>query len=69
MIDMSTIKHLDPDEVGCYNCTRWRTGSYRCDVCFRFSEFKNIDALNSELRVKGLAYLCVNSIEELRSKL
>ena len=59
---------LKPNEVGCYNCTRWRTGSKRCDSCVKFSEFKNIDTLNAELKEKGLDYLCVSSIERLRNK-
>ena len=65
---MSIIKYIDPDVVGCYNCTRWRTGSLRCDICVGFSQFKNIDMLNAELRDMGRGYLCVDSIEELRSK-
>lgn len=58
--------YLKPNEVGCYNCTRWRTGSERCNCCVKFSQFKNIDTLNAELREKGLDYLCVSSIEQLR---
>ena len=61
-------KHLQPNEIGCYNCTRWRTGSKRCDCCINFSEFKNIVTLNSELEEKGLNHLCVLNIEELREK-
>lgn len=61
-------EHLKPDEVGCYNCTRWRTGSKRCEMCIKFSEFKNIDTLNTELKAKGLDYLCVSSIEQLRKQ-
>ena len=47
------MEHLKPNEVGCYNCTRWRTGSKRCDFCVKFSQFKNIDTLNAELKEKG----------------
>lgn len=61
-------KHLKPNEIGCYNCTRWRTGSKRCDCCINFSEFKNIDTLNWELRERGLNHLCVQSIEDLRKQ-
>lgn len=61
-------KYLSPNEIGCYNCTRWRTGSERCTRCIKFSEFKNIDTLNSELKEKGLDYLCVSSIEQVRRK-
>lgn len=57
---------LKPDEVGCYNCTRWRTGSKRCDRCIAFSEFKDIETLNAELKEKGLNYLCASSIEQVR---
>ena len=60
------MKKLKPDVIGCYNCTRWRTGSERCDCCVRFSEFKNIDTLNSELKEKGLGHLCVKDIKHLR---
>lgn len=60
--------YLKPNEIGCYNCTRWRTGSIRCDYCVKFSEFKNIDTLNAELKKKGLDYLCVSSIEQLRRR-
>lgn len=62
------MKTLKPNEVGCYNCTRWRTGSLRCDLCIGFSQFKNIDTLNKELKEKGLDYLCVSSIEDLRKR-
>lgn len=65
---MKSIDRIKPDEVGCYNCTRWRTGSKLCDNCVGFSQFKNIDTLNMELREKGLDYLCVSSIEELRKQ-
>lgn len=61
-------KKLKPSEVGCYNCTRWRARSFRCDKCVGFSEFKNIDTLNTELKEKGLDYLCAPSIEDLRRK-
>lgn len=61
-------EHLKQDEVGCYNCTRWRTGSKLCDCCVQFSQFKNIETLNAELKEKGLDYLCVSSIEQLRHK-
>lgn len=63
---LSGLKVIEPYEIGCYNCTRWRTNSLRCDKCIGFSEFKNIDTLNKELREKGLEYLCVSNIEELR---
>ena len=62
------IKTIKPNEIGCYNCTRWRTGSDKCNNCIGFSEFKNIDMLNKELKKKGLDYLCVSSIEELRKE-
>ena len=65
---MKSIDHIKIDEVGCYNCTRWRTGSKRCESCVGFSQFKNIDTLNAELKEKGLNYLCVSSIEELRKR-
>lgn len=65
---MKSIDHIKIDEVGCYNCTRWRTGSKRCEICVGFSQFKNIDTLNAELKEKGLDYLCVSSIEELRKR-
>lgn len=65
---MKSTDHIKPDEVGCYNCTRWRTGSNLCDKCVGFSQFKNIDTLNMELREKGLDYLCVSSIKELRKQ-
>ena len=60
---------ISPNEIGCYNCTRWRTGSKKCDLCVRFSQFKNIDMLNKELRDKGLDHLCVSSIEDLRRRM
>ena len=47
--EVDYMEHLKPNEVGCYNCTRWRTGSKRCDCCVKFSEFKNIDTLNADL--------------------
>lgn len=53
-----TEKKLKPDEIGCYNCTRWRKGSLRCDICYGFSEFKNAETVNEELREKGIDYLC-----------
>ena len=62
------MKKLKPSKVGCYNCTRWRTNSKRCDLCVGFSQFKNIDTLNEELKEKGLDYLCVSSIEDLRRR-
>lgn len=62
-------EYLKPNEIGCYNCTRWRTRSKRCDSCNKFSEFKSIDTLNKELKEKGLDYLCISNIEELRRKL
>ena len=65
---MKSTDHIKTDEVGCYNCTRWRTGSKRCDICVSFSQFKNIGTLNIELKEKGLDYLCVSSIEELRKR-
>lgn len=65
---MKSTDHIKPDEIGCYNCTRWRTGSKRCDICVGFSQFKNIGTLNTELKEKGLDYLCVSSIEELRKR-
>ena len=62
-------EYLKSSEIGCYNCTRWKTGSERCNnFCVKFSEFKNIDTLNSELKEKGLDYLCVSTIEELRKR-
>lgn len=68
MYTVKTTKHLQSNEIGCYNCTRWRTGSNRCDCCVGFSEFKNIESLNKELKEKGLDYLCVSSIEQLRKQ-
>lgn len=65
---VKTINYLQPNEVGCYNCTRWRTGSKLCDCCVGFSQFKNIDTLNKELKEKGLDYLCVSTIEQLRKQ-
>ena len=67
-VRMKSADHIKPNEVGCYNCTRWRTGSKRCDICVGFSQFKNIGTLNIELKEKGLDYLCVSSIEELRKR-
>ena len=62
------MEHIKPNEVGCYNCTRWRTKSYRCDSCTKFSQFQNIDTLNTLLKEKGLDYLCMSSIEQLRQR-
>lgn len=66
---MKSSDHIKPNEIGCYNCTRWRTVNGRCDLCIKFSQFKNIDTLNAELKRKGLDYLCVTSIEELRRRI
>lgn len=52
-------RKLNPNEVGCVNCTRWGAGSLRCDLCYGFSEFKSKEMVNEELREKGLDYLCV----------
>ena len=57
-----------PNEVGCYNCVRWRNHPSRCKDCIGFSEFKNIDTLNAELKEKGLNHLYVNTIEDLRRR-
>lgn len=65
---MKTTDHIKSNEVGCYNCTRWRTNSKICDNCVGFSQFKNIETLNTELKEKGLNYLCVSSIEDLRKR-
>ena len=62
------MKKLNPNKVGCFNFTIWITNSKRCDLCVGFSQFKNIDTLNEELKDKGLDYLCVSSIEDLRRK-
>lgn len=64
----TTNNYLTPNVIGCYNCTRWRTGSLVCKNCVKFSNFKSIDTLNAELKEKGLDYLRVSSIEQLRSK-
>ena len=37
-------------------------------MCVGFSEFKNVDTLNKELSEKGLDYLFISSIEDLRKK-
>lgn len=58
-------RKLKPNQVGCINCTRRREANSCCDRCVKFSEFKNIETLNKELKEKGLDYLCVSSIEEL----
>lgn len=60
--------YLMPNEIGCYNCVRWRRHGARCKVCVGFSEFKNINTLNAELKEKGLDHLCVNTIEDLRRR-
>ena len=60
--------HIAENEIGCYNCTRWRTSSILCKSCQAFSNFKNIDTLNKELQEKRLDYLCVSSIEDLRKR-
>lgn len=57
-----------PDEVCCYNCVRTKTAKYPCNICAGFSCFKNIEKLNAELKEKGIDYLCVSSIEELRKQ-
>lgn len=65
---MSVVRTLKPDEVGCYNCVRWRTGSESCPICSGFSQFKSVESLNAELKFKGLEYLCCKSIEDFRSR-
>lgn len=52
------VEKLPQDEIGCINCTRWRTGSLRCGLCYGFSEFKNEEMVRQQLREKGLDYLC-----------
>ncbi len=58
-------KRLGKHEVGCINCVRSRQSNSCCDRCIAFSEFKNVEMLNKELKEKGLDYLCVSNIEEL----
>lgn len=61
---MSKYPQLRDDEIGCITCSRWRTGSIRCDWCIKFSAWKGVERVNQELIAKGLTpYSCA---EEMR---
>ena len=67
-IKMKSTDHIKPNEVGCYNCTRWRTGSKRCNTCVNFSQFKNIDTLNTSLNTLQSSLDKMSEYEDVMDK-
>ncbi len=61
-------RRLKADEIGCINCIHSRESDGLCVHCRAFSNFKNIEMLNRQIKEKALDYLCVSSVSELRRK-
>ena len=48
------MKLLKDNQIGCYTCSRWRTGSPLCNYCTGWNRWQGVEQVNKKLESKGL---------------